>query len=91
MTYKHVNRLRYDIDKIKDRTTEVERRVGVVEDTAHTTSNSVHTLQQQVKALQAQAEDAENHNRHNNVKILDLPRPEIQLTPSLVELGELAL
>lgn len=31
-----VNRLQYDIDKIKHRTSEVERQVGVVDDTMHT-------------------------------------------------------
>lgn len=43
--------LHQDIDKIKDWTTEVERRVGMVEDSAHTINTSIHTLQQQVKTL----------------------------------------
>lgn len=44
-----VNHLRYDIEKIKDRTSEVERWVGIVEDTVHTTEIVVRALQQQVK------------------------------------------
>lgn len=68
-----INRLRYDMDKMKDRTSEVGRRVGVVEGPTHTNENANNALQQQMKTLQAHAEDAENHNRRNNVRILCLP------------------
>ncbi|XP_040286136.1 zinc finger protein 436-like [Bufo bufo] len=57
--------LRHDIDKISDRTTEVERRLGEVEDVAHQGENQVRALQQQVRALQPKVEDAEN--RRNNI------------------------
>lgn len=68
-----ITRLRSDINAIKDRTSEVERRVGAVEDDMHTTETTIHTLKQQVKVLEARAEDAENRNRRNNVRILGLP------------------
>lgn len=68
-----INRLRYDIDTVKDRTSEIERRVGAVEDTTNTIENSVHVLKQQIKVLEARAEDAENRNRRNNIRILGLP------------------
>lgn len=52
-----INRLRSDIDKFRDRTSETERRKGVVEDTAN--GEGLRALQQQVKVLHARAEDAE--------------------------------
>lgn len=33
------------MDKVKDRTPEAERQIGVVEDTAHDNENAVRTLQ----------------------------------------------
>lgn len=68
-----INRLRYDIDTVKDRTSEIERRVGAMEDTTNTIVYSVHVLKQQIKVLEAWAEDAENRNRRNNIRILGLP------------------
>lgn len=68
-----ITRLRYDMDKVRDRTTEAERRLGEVEDSAHATSTTVSVLQQQVETLQARAEDAENRSRRNNVRLIGLP------------------
>lgn len=62
----------------------MERRVEVVEDSTHTVRNSVHSLQQ-VKALQARAENAKNHNRRNNVRILSLSKRAEGSRPEILE------
>lgn len=65
--------IRQDFEKVRQRVTEVERRVGDTEDTVRDHSASLHTLQVRVKHLEAKAEDSENRNRRNNLRIIGLP------------------
>lgn len=64
---------RQDVDKFRGRHTEAEHRISEVEDTTATTVQSMTELQQQVKILMAHSEDAENHLRRNNVRVVGLP------------------
>lgn len=47
-----INRLCYDMDEVKDRTSEVESRLGGVKDFAYVTGTIVCAMQQQVTILQ---------------------------------------
>lgn len=61
-----------DMDKFQTRLTEVEHRMGDTEDLLRDHSTSLHTLTTKVRALEYRAEDAENHNRRNNLCIIGL-------------------
>lgn len=52
---------------------EVEQRVSQTEDTVRDHVADLHTLKTKVKVLEARAEDAENRNRRNNLRIIGLP------------------
>lgn len=62
-----------DFDKIRGRVDEVERRVGDTKDIVRDHSATLHTVQQRLKHLESRAEDAENRNRRNNLRIVGLP------------------
>lgn len=68
-----ISLIRRDIDCFCSRLTETERRVGEAEDTLQIHGVSLHTLQTKMKTLEAHAEDAENRNRRNNLRIVGLP------------------
>ncbi|KAM9316655.1 proto-oncogene tyrosine-protein kinase ROS [Gastrophryne carolinensis] len=67
------NYFRHDLDKIRDRAGEAERRIGEAEDRLSTHTGEIATLRRQVTTLMGRAEDAEDRNRRNNVRILGLP------------------
>lgn len=68
-----VSRIRQEFDKIRQRVTETERRLGITEDLVCDHTASLHTLQVRVRSLESRAEDAENRNRRNNLRIVGLP------------------
>lgn len=53
--------------------TEAEQHIGDTEDTARDHTTELHTLRTKVKSLEFKAEDAENHNRRNNLRIIGVP------------------
>lgn len=65
--------IRKDMDKFRHRLTETEHRIGAAEDTLHDHTATLHTLKTKVKALELRAEDAENRNRRNNLRVVGLP------------------
>lgn len=65
--------IRHDLDKIRGRITEAEDRISVVEDTSQTQGNQLVELQAMVKSLQSRAEEAEDRQRRNNVRVVGLP------------------
>lgn len=67
-----VGLLRQDMDKLRSRVAETEQRVSNTEDTVAEHSAALHSLQTKVKALEYRAEDAENRNRCNNLRIVGL-------------------
>ena len=68
-----VGLIRQDMDKLRSRVTETEQRIGLLEDDSMEQSASLRTLHTKVKALESRAEDAENRNRRNNLRIIGLP------------------
>lgn len=67
-----IDLIRQDFEKVRQRVTEVERQVGDMEDMVRDHSASLHTLQVQVKHLESRAEDVEDRNRRNNLRIIGL-------------------
>ncbi|XP_041430045.1 NIMA-related kinase 6 S homeolog isoform X1 [Xenopus laevis] len=65
--------LRQDLQALRERTTEAEGRISTIEDTIAPYSDIISTLQQKVATLTARAEDSENRNRRNNLRIVGLP------------------
>lgn len=59
--------------KVCHHVAEAKCQLGDAEDTVRDHSASLHTLQVDVK-LESRAEDAENHNRRNNLRIIALPQ-----------------
>lgn len=64
--------IRKDLDSFRQRGTKVEKRVSCTEDPIRDHNVDLHYLKIKVKPLVAWAEDAENHNRRNNLRILGL-------------------
>lgn len=62
-----------DMDRFRERVTEVERRVSSMEDTQRDHHADLQILKSKVKVLEARAEDAKNRNRRNNLWVLGLP------------------
>lgn len=67
-----VGLLRQDMDKLRSRVAETEQRVSNTKDTVAEHSAVLRSLQINVKSLEYRAEDAENRNRRNNLRIVDL-------------------
>lgn len=65
--------IRRDMDKYRDRLTEAERRVGENEDEIRDHGASIRILQVKMKTLELRAEDQENRNRRNNLRLVGLP------------------
>lgn len=65
--------IRRDMDKYRDRLTEAERRVGDTVDTIREHGASLRILQVKMKMLESRAEDQENRNRRNNLRLVGLP------------------
>lgn len=68
-----ISLIRRDMDTFRTRLTEAERRVGDAEDVLQDHTVSLRTLQTKIKSLETRAEDAENRNRRNNLRIVGLP------------------
>lgn len=68
-----VSLMRQDLDRLRSRMMETEQRVGTAEDELLEHSTAIRSLQTKVKALEYRAEDAENRNRRNNLRIVGLP------------------
>lgn len=68
-----ISLIRRDMDTFRNRLSEAERRVGDAEDVLQDHTVSLRTLQTKIKALETRAEDAENRNRRNNLRIVGLP------------------
>lgn len=68
--------IRRDLDSFRARITTVEQRVSDVEDRQRDQGADIHTLKVKVRHLEAKAEDMENRNRRNNLRILGLPEGE---------------
>lgn len=67
------NLIRHDLDKIRGRLTTAEDRISEVEDTSHTQGSQLAELKGMVDALQRRADDAEDRQRRNNVRVVGLP------------------
>lgn len=65
--------VRRDMDKFRDRLSESERRIGDTEDILREHGASLRTLQLKMKAVETRAEDQENRNRRNNLRMVGLP------------------
>lgn len=65
--------IRHDLGKIRGRLTTVEDRVSGVEDTSHTQGIHLAELRDLVKSLQHRADDAEDRQRRNNIRVVSLP------------------
>lgn len=65
--------IRRDMDKRRERLSEVERRTGDTEDLLREHRASLHTMQVRMKAMESRAEDQENRNRRNNLRVVGLP------------------
>lgn len=65
--------IRHDLDKIRSRLTTVETRVSEVEDVSHVHDGRITELREQVQALQRRADDAEDRQRRNNIRVVGLP------------------
>lgn len=68
-----VGLVRRDMDKFRDRLSETERRIGDTEDTLREHGASLRTLQIKMKTVETRAEDQENRNRRNNLRVVGLP------------------
>lgn len=64
--------MQQDVDKLRSRMTETEQRLGTTEDDILEHSAAIQSLQTKIKALEYRAEDAENRNRRNNLRIVGL-------------------
>ncbi|KAM9320225.1 LOW QUALITY PROTEIN: X-linked retinitis pigmentosa GTPase regulator [Gastrophryne carolinensis] len=81
-----LNYFKHDLDKMRDRAQESERRIGETEDGLSTVTVAVESLKRQVKILTDRAEDAENRCRRNNIRIIGIPeRAEGDAPESFVE------
>lgn len=69
----NVEFIQKDFDSFRGWVTEVEQRVSQTKDTVRDYGADLHTLKTRIKALEVRAEDAENRNRRNNLRILGLP------------------
>lgn len=49
-----------------------EQRISHVEDTVKGHNTDLHMLHTKIRALEYKAEDAENRNRRNNLRIVDM-------------------
>lgn len=78
----NVEFIRKDFDTFHGRITEVEQRVSQEEDTVHDHGADIHALKARVKTLESHAEDAENRNRRNNLRILGLPEGAEGMNPT---------
>lgn len=63
--------LHQDMDKVGSQPSS-ERRLGQAEDTVSQHTTALRSLQTKIWALEYKAEDAENHNRKNNLRIVGL-------------------
>lgn len=64
--------IQQDLNKMRVCLTAVEQRVGHLKDIVVEHSTSLHTLQTKMLAMEYWAEDAENWNRRNNLRIVGL-------------------
>lgn len=65
--------IRHDLDKIRGRLSTVETRVSEVEDTSHTQGAQLSELHDLVRSLQHRADDAEDRQRRNIIRVVGLP------------------
>lgn len=67
------NLIRHDLDKIRGRLTTAEDRISEVEDDAHFQGSQLSDLQDMVRSLQHRADNANNRQRRNNVRVVGRP------------------
>lgn len=65
--------IRHDLDKIQGRLTTVEDRVSEVEDSSHTQGTQIAELCDRVHSLQRRADNAEDRQRREKIRVLGLP------------------
>lgn len=65
--------IRYDLDTFRGRLTGAEDCIGSLEDLKGSHSTQLAELQSQVSSLVPKVEDAENHQRCNNIMVVGLP------------------
>lgn len=68
--------MRYENQKICERTTAVETRVGELEDSIPLIKKDTHLIKTQTRDQNQRMEEMENRQRRNNVRILGLPEQE---------------
>lgn len=68
-----ISLLRQDMQKLRERTTEVEQRVSRLEDTARPLPSDLARVQKQLAEMTDKADDIENRLRRNNVRLVGLP------------------
>lgn len=70
------------MDKLCSRVMETEQGIGQTEDEVLEQLAALRTLRTKVKALEYRAEDAENRNRRNNLRIIGLPEGAVGVNPT---------
>lgn len=68
-----ITRVRHDIQKVAERTTRVETRVGEVEDQLAPLQKDVRRHAVSIAALLAKTDDLENRSRRNNIRLVGVP------------------
>lgn len=90
--------IRHELDNIRGRHTVAEDRISEGGDVSHSQDTQLSELQDMVKMLQNRADDAEDRQRRNNVRVVELPEGAKGTQPTtfaeqffkqLLELGEL--
>lgn len=73
--------MRHENQKICERTTAVETRVGELEDSIPIIKKDIHLIKTQIRDQTQRMEGMENRQRRNNVRILGLPEQEEGQSP----------
>lgn len=67
------NLIQHDLDKIRGRLTTAENCISEVEDASHTQGSQLAELKDIVRSLHHRADDAEDRQQRNNVRVVGLP------------------
>lgn len=73
--------MRHENQKVCERTTAVETRVGELEDSIPLIKKDLRLIKKQIKDQTQRMEGMENRQRRNNIHILDLPEQEEGQSP----------
>ncbi|XP_073453831.1 uncharacterized protein [Aquarana catesbeiana] len=71
-----ISLLRQDLSRVRDRVTEVETRVGTMEDTLYPLQHAQQDMLRQIQQLQSHQDDLENRIRRCNLRFIGIPEKE---------------